>query len=128
MNAIRLRLEHLYADLDRSMSGLRQRSEPVTHSRRIVEQALLDGRARYGINTGFGVLANKLISSEDLATLQKNILQETDRETLNGVARELLDPDNMAIVVVGDEAAIRPELEALGMPITELNEDGIRIE
>jgi len=61
-------------------------------------------------------------------TLQKNILQETDRETLNGVARELLDPDNMAIVVVGDEAAIRPELEALGMPITELNEDGIRIE
>jgi len=74
VNAIRLRLEHLYADLDRSMSGLRQRSEPVTHSRRIVEQALLDGRARYGINTGFGVLANKRISSEDLATLQKNIL------------------------------------------------------
>jgi len=74
VSAIRLRLEHLYADLDRSMSGLRKRSEPVTHSRRIVEQALLDGRARYGINTGFGVLANKRISSEDLATLQKNIL------------------------------------------------------
>jgi len=74
VSAIRLRLDHLYADLDRSMSGLRQRSEPVTHSRRIVEQALLDGSARYGINTGFGVLANKRISSEDLATLQKNIL------------------------------------------------------
>jgi len=74
VSAIKLRLEHLYADLDLSMSGLRQRSEPVTRSRRIVEQALLDGRARYGINTGFGVLANKRISSEDLATLQKNIL------------------------------------------------------
>jgi len=74
VSAIKLRLDHLYADLDRSMSRLRQRFEPVTNSRRIVEQALLDGSARYGINTGFGVLANKRISSEDLATLQKNIL------------------------------------------------------
>lgn len=74
MSAIRLRLDRLYADLDRSMNGLRQRFEPVTRSRQIVEQALLDGQARYGINTGFGVLANKRISSEDLATLQKNIL------------------------------------------------------
>jgi len=30
----------------------------------------------------------------------------------------------MAIVVVGDEATIREELEALEMPIVELNEDG----
>ena len=57
-------------------------------------------------------------------TQQKNILQETDRETLNGLASELIDPENMAIVVVGDEAAIREELEALGMPIVMLDEDG----
>jgi histidine ammonia-lyase len=74
VSVIKLRLDHLYADLDRSMSGLRQRSEPVTHSRQIVERALRDGQARYGINTGFGVLANKRISSDDLSTLQKNIL------------------------------------------------------
>jgi histidine ammonia-lyase len=74
VSAVNLRLEHLYADLDRSMSGLRQRFEPVTRSRRIVEHALLDGLAHYGINTGFGVLANKRISSDDLAILQKNIL------------------------------------------------------
>lgn len=74
MSAIKLRLDRLQADLDRSMSGLRRRFEPVTKSRHVVEQALLDGSARYGINTGFGVLANKRISSEDLATLQKNIL------------------------------------------------------
>lgn len=74
VDAVNLRLEHLYADLDRSMSGLRQRFEPVTRSRRIVEHALSDGHAHYGINTGFGILANKRISSDDLAILQKNIL------------------------------------------------------
>jgi histidine ammonia-lyase len=74
MSAVYLRLDHLYADLDKSMSQLRQQIEPVRRSRKIVEHALLDGHAHYGINTGFGVLANKRISSADLATLQKNIL------------------------------------------------------
>ena len=60
-------------------------------------------------------------------TQQKNLLQETDRETLNQLAGELIHPDNMAIVVVGDEAVIRPELEALGMPITVLDEDGFEV-
>lgn len=69
-----IRLGHLYSDLDKSMQLLRQRHEPVRKSRRIVEHALLDGNAHYGINTGFGVLANKRISSDDLAILQKNIL------------------------------------------------------
>ena len=69
-----LRLNHLYTDLKNSMSQLRQQSDPVRDSRKIVESALLDGNAHYGINTGFGVLANKRISTEDLATLQKNIL------------------------------------------------------
>ena len=60
-------------------------------------------------------------------TQQNSILQETDRETLNELAARLIQPDNMAIVVVGDEAVIRPELEALGMPITVLDEDGIEV-
>ena len=37
-------------------------------------------------------------------TQQANILRETDRETLNTLANELIQPDNMAIVIVGDEA------------------------
>ncbi len=74
MSAVNLRLDHLYSDLDKSMSKLRQQFDPVKHSRKIVERALLDGHAHYGINTGFGVLANKRISSDDLAILQKNIL------------------------------------------------------
>ncbi len=56
------------------MSQLRQQHEAVLQSRKIVEGALLDGEAHYGINTGFGVLANKRISDDELSTLQQNIL------------------------------------------------------
>lgn len=71
---MKLQLQHLYTDLNNSMLQLRQQSDPVSESRKIVDRALLDGHAHYGINTGFGVLANKRISSDDLAMLQKNIL------------------------------------------------------
>jgi histidine ammonia-lyase len=70
----KIRLDHLYTDLDASMSKLREQHQPVLQSRKIVEQALLDGKAHYGINTGFGVLANQRISDDDLTTLQQNIL------------------------------------------------------
>jgi histidine ammonia-lyase len=74
MNTPKIRLDHLYADLENSMSQLRQQHDAVNQSRKIVNDALLDGQAHYGINTGFGVLANKRISNDELATLQKNIL------------------------------------------------------
>ena len=61
-------------------------------------------------------------------TQQNNILKETDREVLNALANKLIQPENMAIVVVGDEATIREELEELGMPIKLLDEDGFEIE
>jgi len=74
MSTPNIRLDHLYADLDNSMTQLRQRHDAVSQSRKIVKNALLDGEAHYGINTGFGVLANKRISDDELATLQRNIL------------------------------------------------------
>ncbi len=74
MNKPQIRLGHLYEDLDNSMLLLRQQHEPVRRSRQIVENALDDGDAHYGLNTGFGVLANKRITRDDLATLQRNIL------------------------------------------------------
>ncbi len=74
MDVPKIRLDHLYADLNNSMLQLRQQHEPVRQSRKIVDQALQDGKAHYGINTGFGVLANKRISSNKLAILQQNIL------------------------------------------------------
>jgi len=69
-----IRLDHLYVDLANSMSQLRQQHQAVRQSRKIVNQALLDGHALYGINTGFGVLANKSISNDELSTLQQNLL------------------------------------------------------
>jgi zinc protease len=63
----------------------------------------------------------------DYRKQQKNLLRETDRETLNALASRLIDVDNMAIVVVGDIAEIRPQLEPLGMPIKLLDEEGIEV-
>lgn len=61
-------------------------------------------------------------------TQQANILKETDREVLNALANQLIQPENMTVVIVGDEATIREELEGLGMPIKNLDEDGFEIE
>ena len=69
-----IRLPTLYADLAASMEALRQDHSALSRSRDIVLQALEDGGALYGINTGFGVLANKRIDDEQLASLQQNLL------------------------------------------------------
>ncbi len=60
----------------------------------------------------------------DYRTQQNTILQESDRETLNRIFSEVLEPENLNIVVVGDKATVQAELEALGLPIVELDEDG----
>jgi len=44
-------------------------------SRQIVEEMLKTGDVVYGINTGFGKLANQRISSADLQQLQKNLIR-----------------------------------------------------
>lgn len=69
-----IRIPTLYSDLSASMASLREDHEAVSRSRKIVLQALGDGHAHYGINTGFGILANKRISDEQLSELQQNIL------------------------------------------------------
>jgi zinc protease len=63
----------------------------------------------------------------DYRRQQQARLRDTGREALNALAARLLDPHNLAIVVVGDLAQVRPELEALGMPIRLLDEDGFEI-
>jgi histidine ammonia-lyase len=69
-----IRVSTLYADLQASMAELRSGHDALDRSRDIVNQAMHDGKAHYGINTGFGVLANKRIDDEKLAELQQNIL------------------------------------------------------
>lgn len=69
-----IRVASLFRDLANSMDDLRQSHTAVDQSRQIVLNALDDGHAHYGINTGFGVLANTRINTEQLSVLQQNIL------------------------------------------------------
>jgi zinc protease len=64
----------------------------------------------------------------DYRKQQQALLKETGRETLNELAAKLIDPDNLAIVVVGDIEVIRPQIEPLGMPVKMLDEEGFLIE
>jgi histidine ammonia-lyase len=47
----------------------------IKSSRAVVESAVREGRAVYGVNTGFGDLANVSIKKDDLERLQVNILR-----------------------------------------------------
>jgi histidine ammonia-lyase len=64
----------LYQTLQKRIDELRNDDSLVQKSREFVEQALKDGKAHYGINTGFGILANKRISENDLKNLQRNLI------------------------------------------------------
>ena len=72
--APKIRLAALYTDLEASMQALRAGHGALDRSREIVLAALDDGRAHYGINTGFGVLAGKRIDNQRLTELQQNLL------------------------------------------------------
>lgn len=69
-----IRIASLYADLEASMKSLRADHSAVDRSREVVVRALADGGAHYGINTGFGVLADQRIDDCRLAELQQNLL------------------------------------------------------
>ncbi len=64
----------LHADLTERLVALRNDPGPVDESRTRVETAMADGEAHYGINTGFGALAQKQVPREDLETLQRNLV------------------------------------------------------
>ena len=49
--------------------------EKIRQSRSHVQQMVAEGKTVYGVNTGFGILANTRINEEDTATLQYKILQ-----------------------------------------------------
>ena len=73
-----VRLATLDEDLDRRIAGLRADHDAgrgaVAASREVVEAALDDGQAHYGINTGFGALARTRIEADKLARLQYNLI------------------------------------------------------
>ena len=60
----------------------------------------------------------------DYRKQQQAQLKETGLETLNALASDLINPEHMAIVVVGDIEKLKPQLESLGMPIIILDQEG----
>jgi histidine ammonia-lyase len=70
-----LRLDTLESDLDASLAELDREAGAVAASRRLVDAALEDGEAHYGLNTGFGALARTRIEREDVERLQENLLR-----------------------------------------------------
>ena len=69
-----VQIDTLHADLDERLSALRADPTPVDRSRERVENALADDEAHYGINTGFGALAQKQVPRDELETLQRNLV------------------------------------------------------
>ncbi|MDA7950541.1 MAG: histidine ammonia-lyase [Pirellulaceae bacterium] len=67
-------LRSLYKDLKSRIDELGKNPEPVVRSRQVVQRAIEDGKAYYGINTGFGILAQKRINSDELGQLQRNLI------------------------------------------------------
>ncbi len=64
----------LYNDIDESLDAIRENRSPLQNSRAVVERALSDGKTYYGINTGFGALADKRVNDSDLKQLQRNLI------------------------------------------------------
>ncbi len=69
-----IRLASLYEDLNHSVSRLKIDKTNVLAARKTVEAVLNDGHSYYGINTGFGIFASKIIEEDQLDKLQHNLL------------------------------------------------------
>lgn len=67
-------IKSLYQDLSVRIEALKKDKSSVSQSRAIVEEALNRNEPLYGINTGFGVLANKRVNDEQLKQLQRNLI------------------------------------------------------
>jgi histidine ammonia-lyase len=74
MSAPHITVRNLHADLAAAVAHFAADTSAVERSRGRVEAALADGRPHYGINTGFGALANTRVPDDRLADLQRNLL------------------------------------------------------
>ena len=74
MNAPHITVRNLHADLAAAVEHFAADTSAVERSRARVEAALADGQPHYGINTGFGALANKRVPDDQLSQLQRNLL------------------------------------------------------
>ncbi len=62
--------------------------------------------------------------STDFVKEQAQMLEEMSVEKVNQIARKYLNPDEMAMLVVGDKESLLPKLKRLGYEIIELDVEG----
>ncbi|WP_087018106.1 M16 family metallopeptidase [Thaumasiovibrio subtropicus] len=72
-----------------------------------------------------GLLAQMQIydMDETFVAEQNQVVAEVDKATLNALAEKWFDPSHYHMIVVGDAALIRAQLEELELPIFDLNID-----
>ena len=78
--------------------------EVLSRSRQLVEQAVATGQTMYGINTGFGKLANVRIASDQLDQLQVNLI----RSHAAGVGAPLPAAVVRAVMLLRANVLLRP--------------------
>jgi len=89
MNASPVKISTLYRDLTESIRRIKRDPSSVLSSRRVVDEALTDGKTYYGINTGFGALASRRVSSEELKELQNNLIISHSVGVGNHIPKEI---------------------------------------
>jgi zinc protease len=103
----------------RELNGMRE--EPVTPEELTKARATLLGRVAEGLSTSGGIAgqyAELRLFGLPLDEPARFVaaLGQTDAAAIQRLALKHLDPDQMAIVIVGDRAVIEPPLRAIGLP------------
>jgi histidine ammonia-lyase len=68
----------------------------INASRKVVESVIASGETAYGINTGFGKLADVRISNGDLKALQRNLILSH----ASGIGEPLPEPETRAMLLL----------------------------
>lgn len=87
--AVHVSIKNLGTDLASSLHELQADSSRIVASRAVLERAIADGKPTYGVNTGFGKLANVRIDDSDLCVLQENLLRSHAVGVGDPVPREI---------------------------------------
>ena len=84
----------------------------LADSRTLVDQAIAQGKTVYGINTGFGKLANVTIPTEQLAELQVNLIRSHAAGVGDPLPAEVVRAAMVlrANVLLRPTSGVRPEL------------------
>ena len=75
----------------------------VAAGAQVIAKIVASGATVYGVNTGFGLLANKVVGASDLEALQRNVDSTRDL----GFVKSALDVKQKADLSIVEEAAKR---------------------